>query len=174
MSDYRLNQLILISDLDDNMKEAFDCSFLYFYKGILPTVIKHVYRSSSKLESPRLQPILSAFSDPCNTLLSSSKYVEPSQSSEGKASFLERYRSFVIDKTLHKELLVPICDCIENNLRVHVYAKNIDEMKPPNPKNEKTEHVLWFLEMPLLEVCGTTVDVKAYVQRHTSTAEVLN
>jgi len=158
VSDDLVHHLRLISDLNDNMKEAFDCSFLYFYKGLLPTLLNHMYKSSLKLESPRLQLILSAFSDPCQLL--SPKYLESQNE-------VEQYSSFVIDETLHSTLLVPICESIENNLRLHVYAKNIKELKPPNPRKERSNHhVLWFLEMPLLHVCGVSVDIKGYVQRH--------
>lgn len=158
-----VHHLRIISDLDDNMTEAFDCSFLYFYKGILPTLMKHLYKSSLQ-SSPRLQLVLSAFSDPC--LLLSSKYLE-SKNDEKSPLHLEQYRSFVINEALHSALLIPICEYIENNLRLHVYAKNIKEIKPPNPRKEQSKHhILWFLELPLLHVCGISIDIKGYIQRH--------
>ena len=57
--------------------------------------------------------------------------------------YQELYSSFVIEDSLRSVLLTPICECINDFVRLHVYAKNIEQLKPPNPWTEKNKENVW-------------------------------
>lgn len=153
-----LNQLKLLSDIDDNMVEASDCSFLYFSKEVYPVLMKYLYSKTQYLEAERMQLIMSAFSD-ANKMLRSASYFDSS-------FYSKQYREFVIEKVFNQEFLQPLCFEIETSLRLLLFAKNVDEMKPVNPRNQKLGHFRKYVDMPPLQVCNVTIYTKRVIQRY--------
>ena len=84
----------------------------------------------------------------------------------GYSLYMESYRTFLIDDVFYAEIIRPICESIENDLRLHVFAKNVKEMKPPNPKQSKFNSHARLLELPPFSVCDSFFDIKHCVQRH--------
>ena len=148
-----LRELNLLSDLDESIDEFCNCSFLYFHRDIFPLLTKHIYQSSQQSELSGLQLVMMAFSDPGHCFLASSRYSEPS----GSATFhyMENYKYFLIEKVLYKEIIYPVCQDIENVIRLQVYTRNMNEMKVLNPKETKIINVMGFLNLPPIHICGT-------------------
>lgn len=170
-----LSELHFLSDLDETIDECCDCSFIYFHKDIFPLLTKHIYESSQQSELSRLQLVMMAFSDPGHSLLASSRYIEPGRLATADYNevfnikmplYLENYQYFIIEKVLYKEIVSPLCQDIENAIRLLIYTRNMDEMKFLNPKEVKIINVMGYLNLPPLQICGVFIDVKKLCQRH--------
>ncbi len=156
--DVLLNQLKLFSDIDDNVTEGCDCSFLYFNKEVYPVLIKYLYSRTEHLECERIQLVMSAFSD-ASSMLRTSSYFDSSH-------YLKQYREFVIQDVFNREFLLPLCIEIESSLRLLLFARNVDEMKPINPKEQKFGRFRKYVEMPPIHICGVTIYAKRIIQRY--------
>ena len=161
-----LHHLSFLSNIDKEIFEACDCSLLYFRKDILPLLIKQLCCNNIERDFTQLQLLAAAFSDPTYSLLRSSSYVEQTPDKMNNHLYIEKYRNFLIDDVLSVEIIQPICESIENDLRLHVFAKNIKEMNPPNPKKGKFKSNARLLELPPIPLCDSFFDIKHSVKRY--------
>ncbi len=153
-----MNQLKVLSEIDVNVTQSCDCSFLYFHKDLYPVMVNNLYKKTEYLEAARMQLLMNAFSDPIKILRTAS-YFDPE-------SYVKQYRQYLIEKILYREFLVPLCFEIETSLRLLLFARNVDEMKPFNPKEQKIGQYRKYIEMPPLQICGITMYTKKAVERY--------
>ena len=153
-----LNQLKLLADIDDKVVQSSDCSFLYFNKDLYPILVKYLYVRTEYHEAERMQLIMSAFSD-ASQMLRTSSYFDTD-------FYLKQYREYVIEKILYRDFIVPLCFEIESSLRLLLFAKNVNELKPINPKEQKQGQYRKYVEMPPLQICGVTMYTKRVIERY--------
>ena len=162
-----LVDLGLLSDMDDVIRRSCDCSFLYFQRELFVSAVKELCSASrgglcSELGGTRLQLLLSAFSDPGKEMLlcSSSSLVRVDM------PYFKAYQKFLRD-VLHKLVIMPLCEKIETELRLAVYAKNqVQASNPTNVKQDQRQKFRNLLEMPPLHVCGMAVNVSLCVRQY--------
>jgi WASH complex subunit 7 len=153
-----MNQITSLSEIDENVIKSSDCSFLYFHKQLYSTFLNYIYAKTEHRESVQMQLVMNAFSD-AGKLLRNASYFDPEY-------YMQKYREFLIEKSFYRCFLVPLCTEIETVLRVLLFGRNIDEMKPVNPKEQKFGQYRKYVELPPLQICGVTVYMKRLVERY--------
>lgn len=153
-----MNQIKWIADVDEKLNQVCDCSFLYFHRGAYPLIFKNLFAESEYREVEEIQLMMSAFSDSTKTLRSSS-YFDPT-------FYPRRYCEFVIDRVFNQEFLQPLCFKIEASLRLLLFSKNLNEMRPFNPKEQRFGRFKKYIEMPPLQFCGKKISIKKTVERY--------
>ena len=156
--DNLLNELSIIAEIDETIVNCCNCSFLYFNKELYSVLLKDVYTKTEYLESERMQLLMSAFSDASRLLIQSSYF--------DQNYYVKQYRHFVIEKLFYRYVLVPLCFDIETSLRLLLFARNVHEMKPLNPKQQRLGQFRKYIEMPPLQICGVTIYTKKAIERH--------
>ncbi len=112
--DGHVKDLNQISSIEDALCQVCDCSFLYFYRDLIPNFVEHLYHENVASSSSRLQLLVSALSDP-ERILKCTKHLEKDALSGSTLSFYG-YEKFVL-LVLKEEYVVPISEMIETDLR---------------------------------------------------------
>jgi len=120
----KLWKLTLCADWQRQLREACDCTFLYWSRELLPAFVGEIWDDNQR--APRLPYVLSAFSD-CKALLSAAQH------EADHSVFRAAYAKYVED-TVAEELITPLCAAIENDLRLHVHSVHLEHLAAPNPK----------------------------------------
>lgn len=150
-----LQQLHTVSDIDNIIEEASDCSFLYFHRALHAPLVRHAYQKGAGV-----QMIFSALSDASKTILSSSTYLNALYD---RPLHLDQYRQDVVENLLLREIVQPLEDEIESILRQRVLARKIEEMPSLSPK-EVIFHRKMLDSLPI-EFCGIKFCIKSAVER---------
>lgn len=106
-----LNQ---ISSIEDVLSHICDCSFLYFYRDLIPNFIELLHHGNVAASTSRLQFLVSALSDP-ERILKCVKHLDKDVLSGSTLCFYG-YEKFVL-LVLKEEYVAPICVMIETDLR---------------------------------------------------------
>lgn len=154
-----------LATLDTCVRQACDCSFLYFNQELLPVFLGDLIQQGSANGIPRLQLMISAFSDAERYLLQCTPHLDTKDNSPFN-SYVKAYQCYLIDGNLKEKLINPICIDVENDLRISVHSKHLDPFNTENPKKNKMRKWRTFVEMPPLQVCGLMVDVKKIVKEY--------
>ena len=109
-----LSNLSQIASIEETLNQVCDCSFLYFYRDLIPVFVNHLYETNLKSSLLHDQSILSALSDP-EQLLKQVRHLERDIAT-GVTPCLTGYQNFVRN-VLKEEYAAPICEMIETNLR---------------------------------------------------------
>ena len=150
-----VRRLVALANFPSDVRKACDSSFLYFHKDTLPRIVASIYQLPT--EAGRLQYIIGAFNDGirlCSAVLH-----------KDASPFFLAYRAFLRD-TLRGEVVLPLCRDIENDLRLHIHAKNLDHMQTLNPKAENARPLRPFLDLAPLRVLGLMVNIKNEVTHY--------
>lgn len=109
-----LKDLSQFASIEETLKQVCDCSFIYFYRDLIPECISRVYRSNLNSAISQAQLVLTAFSDP-QRILSHVRHLERDPKS-GVTPCFTGYRNFVL-LHLKDEYVGPICELVETDLR---------------------------------------------------------
>eukprot|EP00557_Chaetoceros_sp_GSL56_P001564 CAMPEP_0176500434 /NCGR_PEP_ID=MMETSP0200_2-20121128/13546_1 /TAXON_ID=947934 /ORGANISM="Chaetoceros sp., Strain GSL56" /LENGTH=1357 /DNA_ID=CAMNT_0017899095 /DNA_START=232 /DNA_END=4305 /DNA_ORIENTATION=- len=150
-----LQQLNTISDFDNIVDEASDCSFLYFHRALHAPLVRYAYQKGAGI-----QMIFSALSDASKTILPSSTYLNILYD---RPLHLDQYRQDLVVTLLVREIVQPLEDEIESILRQRVLARKIEEMPSISPK-EAIFHRKMIDSLPI-ECCGMKFNIKSAVER---------
>ena len=150
-----VRRIVTLANFPSDVRRACDSSFLYLHKDTLPRIMASIYQLPT--EAGRLQYIIGAFNDGVR-LCSAVTHRDASP-------FIIAYRLFLRD-ALRTEVILPLCRDIENDLRLHIHAKNLDHMQTINPKVEKARPLRPFLDLAPLRVLGLMVNIKNEVTHY--------
>jgi len=150
-----VRRLVALANFPNDLRRACDSSFLYFHKDTLPRIMASIYQLPT--EAGRLQYIIGAFNDGVRLCAAVTH--------RDAAPFVVAYRAFLRD-TLRSEVILPLCRDIENDLRLHIHAKNLDHMQTINPKAENSRPLRPFLDLAPLRILGLMVNIKNEVTHY--------
>ena len=154
-----LNELHFMSGIDNVLRRACDLSFLYFQRETFARFARSFYQQKGGVGVQSFQLVCSAFSDASDggfLLLS------PPDRRDGLQN-AQYYRDFLIG-TIQEEMVVPICQVIDSELRLAVLARSPQQRTQNNPKVDRASKIRQLLDMPAIHVCGNSVSVKDSVQ----------
>jgi len=161
-----LRRLRLLSDIDDCIQHACDCSFLYFSRSdLLPILVRELSKPIDGDGVARIQLALAAVSDPERTLLSCSPHLGECLEGVNSNILVDSYRAYVIDGLLQEEFVKPICYEAETTLRLAMQS-NDSSAVPLNPKLDRRKVIRPFLEIPPLNVMGRRIDLRLAVKEY--------
>jgi len=112
-----------------------------------------------------MQLILSAFSDPARELLRCTPHLD-AYGPDKMTSCIECYQNYIIGDVMKGEMIGLICTAIETDLRLAVHTKNLEYMRPSNPKVNKMKNIRSYLEMSTLYICDAQVNIKKEVEKY--------
>ena len=156
-----LDELHLMSDIDNVLRRACDMSFLYFHSELFVKFTRAFYHRNRGIGVQGFQFVCSAFSDASDGGLLS---LSPPDRRDGILS-ARNYRSAMIG-TIQEEIIVPICQVIDSELRLAALARSPQQRKQNNPKEDRAAKVRQLLDMPAIQICGNSVSVKTSVQEY--------
>jgi WASH complex subunit 7 len=150
----QLRKLEILGSLQQLLGVATDCSFLLTSRGLLP-----LFFASMRADWPharQLPHLLAAVADAEDGLRAVG---EGGLMPEGARA---EFRDFVVG-VLEDEIVMPLCQQIETDLRIHIHSNQIAQMKKSNPLKEGSSDLTAVLSLPPLLVLGTLVDIKEKV-----------
>lgn len=152
-----IHDLCILSDFDECVKHACDCSFLFFHQNIYIPLMKNM----SNFMRTSVKHVMIALQDPYYTILQTSNYLDVLY--PGGLHQI-RYRDFLVHDLIEKEFVESLSCNIESILRQRVVSKDIDELPPLNPKHFPMKLLVRFNEMKPLLVCGVFINIKSMVE----------
>ena len=156
-----LDELHLMSDIDNVLRRACDMSFLYFQLELFVKFARAFHHRNRGIGVQSFQFVCSAFSDASDGGLLS---LSPPDRRDGILS-AQNYRGFIIG-TIQEEIIVPICQVIDSELRLAALARSPQQRKQNNPKEDRAAKARQLLDMPAIQICGKSVSVKTSVQEY--------
>ncbi|XP_035232006.1 WASH complex subunit 4-like, partial [Stegodyphus dumicola] len=149
-----MKELDFICDLRQKIKEACDCSFMYWHHIVFPTYIAEIYETGVDIH--RIKYMISALHD-C---------IAPILSSHHESSALILLNAFQKETylTIKKHLLDPLCNDIETELRLHChYHLQLDDRNPLKIGLKDFSHLLNISSFRLFD---QFINVKSYVEHY--------
>jgi WASH complex subunit 7 len=150
----QLRKLEILGSLQQLLGVATDCSFLLTSRGLLPLFFAGMRVDWS--HARQLPHLLAAVADAEDGLRAVG---EGGLMPEGARA---EFRDFVVG-VLEDEIVAPLCQQIETDLRIHIHSNQIAQMKKSNPLKEGSSDLTAVLSLPPLLVLGTMVDIKEKV-----------
>jgi WASH complex subunit 7 len=152
----QLRRLDLICDLQDSIKEACDCSFLFWSKEMIPPYFSYIYQHPAQAQ--RLHYILAATRD-IIPLFTRAVHVDPKVLIDGYKVELE--------DALKNQILVPLCRDIETDLRLHIHSHL--EVSVRDPLKTGIKDLARFVNIKPLRFFDKYIDTKAHVSHYLDT-----
>ncbi|GFR04888.1 WASH complex subunit 4 [Trichonephila clavata] len=149
-----MKKLDFVCDFGKKIKEACDCSFMYWHHVVFPTYVADVYETG--LDVHRIQYMISALHDCVDPILSCCHPSSPNILLQAfqKETYL----------TIKKHLLDPLCNHIETELRFHChYHLKLDDRNPFRIGRKDFSH---FLNLSSIRLFDRLINVKAYVEHY--------
>ncbi|XP_046405454.1 WASH complex subunit 4 [Ischnura elegans] len=148
---YRLDS---ICDLQDKLTAACDCSFLYWHRVILPIYFSNIYETRADFH--RVSYVCCALQD-CVHAMKSVRHV--SNPDELKVN-LEND----VYKLLETKILIPFCNDIETDLRLHVHSHL--QLDDRNPFRVGIQNFVPMLRLRPLRFFDRYISIQSYVEHY--------
>ena len=113
-----LRRLHLLATLDEQVKAATSCEFLYFHRELLPVLFREMWEKEKKADIVGLQLLINGCTD-CEAMLRLAPQVEET---DGEA-FVKDYREFLVGTVVQEEIVDKLCREVETDLRLAVHTK---------------------------------------------------
>lgn len=152
-----LHRLDLLADAQLLVRQACDCSFMFWHTHLFEAFLKDIYE---KCDCNRLQYVLGIYADGAR-LLQSVVHADPSVC-------LTEYQELLVD-SVYQNIIDPLCHEVENDLRLHVHTKHLEHMSTTNPKAEHIKQKRPMLDMRPIRALGAVIVVRDHVKHHLET-----
>ncbi|XP_022098788.1 WASH complex subunit 4-like [Acanthaster planci] len=156
LASYRttMNKLFLISDLREKLREACDCSFLYWHRVVFPLYLAD--RFENAVDAHRLHYMFGALAD-CVPPITQSKHLESPQ------QLLDSFEKET-NAQFKEHLLDPLCRGVETDLRLSIH--NHLQLDSRNPFRVPLQDVSHFIKMRPIRFFNNFLDIKASVTHY--------
>ncbi|XP_033098788.1 WASH complex subunit 4-like isoform X2 [Anneissia japonica] len=149
-----LMKMEVMSDLRGKLKEACDCSFVYWHRVIFPIYVADRYANA--VDAHRLHYMFAALAD-CVAPMKHSHHLESNE--DLLAAFFKE-----IEENLEDHLLGPLCRSVETDLRLSIHQHlQVGEMNPFKVTSKDFTH---FLKMKPIRMFNHYINVKAHVTHY--------
>ncbi|CAH1784090.1 unnamed protein product, partial [Owenia fusiformis] len=149
-----LKKLEATVELREQVRNACDCSFLYWHRVIFPIYLADMYETA--VDTHKLHYMFSALRD-CVPPMLATKHMESPQ------LLLDAYDKEVMHN-LKEHLLVPLCRDIETDLRLHIHSHlQLDDRNPFKVGLKDLSH---FLKITPIRFFDRFINIKAYVEHY--------
>ncbi|XP_055882277.1 WASH complex subunit 4-like isoform X2 [Biomphalaria glabrata] len=152
--DDTLRRLDLISELQVKIKEACDCSFIYWHRVVLPLYLDDL--CDNVTDTHRVHYMFTALRD-CVPQMNATRHLESSQ--KLKETFDKE-----ITKNVQEHLLDPLCRSIETDLRLHIHLHlQLDDRNPFKVGLRDLSHLL---KVKPIRFFDRTINIKSHVEHY--------
>ncbi|GAB6032534.1 hypothetical protein CHUAL_011427 [Chamberlinius hualienensis] len=149
-----LSLLDTICDLHEKVRNACNCSFLYWHRVAIPIYLTDILENS--LNARRMQYMFLALKD-CIYPLITTKHAEDSK------TLITLFKGEML-AVLKEHLLDPLCRAIETDLRLHIHSHL--QLDDRNPFNVGVKYYAPFLKLNSIRFFDTSINMRAYVERY--------
>ncbi|XP_071809991.1 WASH complex subunit 4-like [Asterias amurensis] len=156
LASYRttMNKLFLVSDFREKLREACDCSFLYWHRVVFPLYLAD--RFENAVDAHRLHYMFGALAD-CVPPIVQCKHLESPQ------KLLDSFDK-EINAQFKEHLLDPLCRAIETDLRLSIH--NHLQLDSRNPFKVPLQDNSHFIKMRPIRFFNNFLDIKASVTHY--------
>jgi len=151
-----LTYLDSICDVQDQLANACDSSFIYWSRNLLPNYFAYIYQHPQ--QAHRLHYIFAALRD---LVLVFNKSID----TDGK-NLIETFKKDIVD-AIEQNITKPLCRDIETDLRLHIHSHL--EIAERNPWKTGIKDLVRFFQMKPLTLFDTTINIKAHVSHYLDT-----
>ncbi|XP_054723864.1 WASH complex subunit 4-like, partial [Uloborus diversus] len=149
-----MKELDFICDLKQKIREACDCSFMYWHHVVFPTYITDIYENGA--DTHHIQYMISALHDCVSPILASRHESSP-------RILLDAFEKETYS-TLKKHLLDPLCSDVETELRLHChYHLQLDDRNPFKVGLKNYSHILNLSSIRLFD---RFINIKSFVEHY--------
>ncbi|XP_054719352.1 WASH complex subunit 4-like [Uloborus diversus] len=149
-----MKELDFICDLKQKIREACDCSFMYWHHVVFPTYITDIYENGA--DTHHIQYMISALHDCVSPILASRHESSP-------RILLDAFEKETYS-TLKKHLLDPLCSDVETELRLHChYHLQLDDRNPFKVGLKNYSHILKLSSIRLFD---RFINIKSFVEHY--------
>jgi WASH complex subunit 7 len=149
-----LKKLERVCELQSLVREACDCSFLFWSREMVEPYFEDMYQHP--IHSQRLHYMLAGLRD-ILPIFQKSVHVEP-------AVLINGFKD-EIEEVFRKQILRPLCLAIEEDLRFHIHAHLEVSDRDPN----KMKELVRFVSIKPVRFFDKTIDIKAHVAHYLDT-----
>ncbi|EKX45132.1 hypothetical protein GUITHDRAFT_139069, partial [Guillardia theta CCMP2712] len=150
----QLRKLEILGSLQEMVGEATDCSFLLWSRGLLPLFLADL-RSNWK-DVNQIHGLMAAMGDAGRLLKEAEEEGHiPSSSVSSFSRFLK--------ETVEWEIVTPLSQEIETDLRIHIHSAQISQMVKSNPLKSGTLDLFACLQLQPVFVVDEFVNIKERV-----------
>ncbi|XP_067134049.1 WASH complex subunit 4 isoform X3 [Centruroides vittatus] len=149
-----MKNLDIISDLWEKLKDACDCSFLYWQRFLIPIYITDLFDNA--VDAHRIHYLIAALRDSVGPM-KVTRHLSSSQ------DLLNSYDKEIYNY-LKEHLIDPLCRDIETDLRLHSHSHlQLDDRNPFNVGLKNLSHLLTIKPIRFFD---RYINVKAHVEHY--------
>ncbi|XP_052261533.1 WASH complex subunit 4-like isoform X2 [Dreissena polymorpha] len=152
-----MRKLDIIADLREKVRSACDCSFVYWHRVVIPIYLADMFETVT--DTHRLHYMVGALRDCVPPMM----YVRHLQSSQQMLDSLDDE----VYKHVKEQLLAPLCQAIETDLRLHIHLHL--QLDDRNPFKVGLKDLSQLLKLRPVRLFDRYVNVKAYVEHYLNT-----
>ncbi|XP_071485715.1 WASH complex subunit 4-like [Diadema antillarum] len=149
-----MNKLAAISDLRTRLREACNCSFLYWHRVVFPLYLAD--RFENAVDAHRLHYMMGALAD-CVAPMKQTRHLD-------STTILLDCFDREINGQLKEHLLEPLCRAVETDLRLSIH--NHLQLDDRNPFKVTLKDISHFLKMKPVRFFCYFIDIKAHVTHY--------
>eukprot|EP01094_Clydonella_sp_ATCC50884_P012957 TRINITY_DN2324_c0_g1_i2.p1 TRINITY_DN2324_c0_g1~~TRINITY_DN2324_c0_g1_i2.p1 ORF type:complete len:1145 (+),score=548.34 TRINITY_DN2324_c0_g1_i2:58-3435(+) len=147
----QVRRLDLICSLQRSVDEACDCSFFYWSRPMVPYYFRDVFENPQQAQ--KLHYMFAALRDVVP--LFKTTYMEE--------ALTESYKKDV-DGALQDNIITPLCDAIETDLRYHIHSHL--EVSVRDPFKNGVQDLAALINIKPLRFFDRTIDLKAHIEHY--------
>eukprot|EP01113_Clastostelium_recurvatum_P020853 TRINITY_DN2468_c0_g1_i2.p1 TRINITY_DN2468_c0_g1~~TRINITY_DN2468_c0_g1_i2.p1 ORF type:complete len:1156 (+),score=429.18 TRINITY_DN2468_c0_g1_i2:487-3468(+) len=151
-----LRRLELIADLQDSVREATDCSSLFWSREMIPAYFTWLYQHPT--HAPNLQYIVAAMHDVI-PVFRKAVHVDHKE--------LEKSLGKEIEEALLSNIVQPLCRDIETDLRLHIHSHL--EVSVRDPFRTGVKDLTRFVSLPPVRIFGKCLDIRTHITHYLDT-----
>ncbi|XP_064632766.1 WASH complex subunit 4-like isoform X2 [Lineus longissimus] len=152
-----LKKLDMLSDLRYKLRQACDCSFLYWHRVIFPIYLNDLFENA--VDAHRIHYMVGALKDCVPPM----KVTQHLASAENLLEVFDKE----INGQLKKHLLDPLCRDIETDLRLSIHAHL--QLDDRNPFKTGLKDLSCFLKIQPIRFFDRFINIKAHVEHYLDT-----
>ncbi|KAL9652394.1 hypothetical protein ABK040_012049 [Willaertia magna] len=171
-----ISKLEVLSNFTEHLYKYTDCSFLYWNRSIIPVFFGSIFENPSKVL--QLTFMVKALQDPVYGILLSKRDASTPNGihlKDGGKSLVDSYKNEIISH-LTKNILDPLCQEIETDLRLNIHNANNNNDQLQKRKSVKGEAListvkdvsLFFKTLQPMKFYDEYINVQKYVENYLS------
>jgi len=155
---FLLRKLDIAAELHHTLRDCCSCSFMICFRELVPTMMADIFKDAAG--SHRLHYFLAAVRDPIGDLAKCTH--------ENSAELQKRYEHVIIED-LQDNVVTPLCNEIEKDLRLQIHSSQIQGMDQHNPVKDGVRNWSHFTGMRAIRFGDQTVDIKHRITHYLDT-----
>ena len=157
-----INDMVIVArkirDWKILFKKSTRCTFLYWFRSLIPTIFKHIFKKFHRFK--RIRYICQALHDPLLMLRNVQHLASPNIA-------MENYRKYITE-CFNEVVVNSLCSMIEKDLRIQIHGILVPNLKQQNPLTETVYDYMNFLNIDDIILFENRINLKTKVSQYLS------